>query len=97
LTDADLAKVGGLGINLVCDFRSAAEKAEEPDRLPATDPPDVAALEIGADSFVVKNLRERVLSGDTEGPSASVSRRTCPRWCTARPARTAPASRRRCC
>jgi len=67
LTDDDLAKLSSLGINLVCDFRSAAEKAEEPDRLPATDPPEVAALEIGAESFVVKDLRERIASGDTEG------------------------------
>jgi len=67
LTDEDLAKVAALGINLVCDFRSAAEKAAEPDRLPATDTPDVLALEIGAESFIVNDLRERIASGDTEG------------------------------
>jgi protein-tyrosine phosphatase len=67
LTDADLARVGSLGIELVCDFRASAEKASEPDRLPAADPPEVAALEIGAESFMVKDLRERIQSGDTEG------------------------------
>ena len=67
LTDADLAKVSGLGIQLVCDFRAAAEKASEPDRLPAADPPEVAALEIGAEGFMVKDLRERIQSGDLEG------------------------------
>lgn len=67
LTDADLATVSGLGIELVCDFRAASEKQSEPDRLPATDPPEVAALEIGAESFIVKGLRERIQSGDTEG------------------------------
>lgn len=67
LTDSDLAKVSGLGIRLVCDFRAAAEKESEPDRLPASDPPAVAALEIGAESFMVKDLRERIQSGDTDG------------------------------
>ncbi len=67
LTDADLATVSGLGVELVCDFRAASEKQSEPDRLPATDPPEVAALEIGAESFIVKGLRERIQSGDTEG------------------------------
>ena len=67
LTDADLEKVSGLGINLVCDFRSAPEKAEEPDRLPASDPPEVAELEIGVEGFVVNDLRERIRSGNTEG------------------------------
>jgi protein-tyrosine phosphatase len=64
LTDDDLEKVGALGINLVCDFRSAPEKEEEPDRLPAVDPPAVAELEIGVDGFMVNDLRERIMSGD---------------------------------
>lgn len=34
LSDADLDKLRALGIKLVCDFRSAEEKAEAPDRLP---------------------------------------------------------------
>ncbi|MBM4383220.1 MAG: tyrosine-protein phosphatase [Deltaproteobacteria bacterium] len=67
LTDSDLEKVSALGINLVCDFRSAPEKAEEPDRLPANDPPAVAELEIGVDGFMVNDLRERIMSGDIEG------------------------------
>jgi protein-tyrosine phosphatase len=67
LTEDDLAKVGGLGINLVCDFRSEPEKADEPDRLPAIDTPKVLALPIGVDGFMVNDLRERLMSGDTAG------------------------------
>lgn len=67
LTDADLEKVAGLGLRLVCDFRSPAEKEAEPDRLPASSPPAVADLAIGAENFMVKDLRERISSGDLEG------------------------------
>lgn len=67
LTDADLEKVAKLGIKLVCDFRAPAEKQADPDRLPAENPPQVAALEIGAENFMVKDLRERIRSGDLEG------------------------------
>jgi protein-tyrosine phosphatase len=67
LTDSDLEKVEGLGLNLVCDFRAQAEKVAEPDRLPVQDPPAVAELAIGAESFMVKDLRERISSGDLEG------------------------------
>lgn len=67
LTDADLKKVAGLGLKLVCDFRSQHEKEAEPDRLPAENPPAVADLAIGAENFMVKDLRERIGSGDLEG------------------------------
>ncbi len=67
LTDADLEKLAALGIKLVCDFRAPAEKQADPDRLPAENPPQVAALEIGAENFMVKDLRERIQSGDLEG------------------------------
>lgn len=67
LTDADLAKVSGLGIKLVCDFRTDPEKQDEPDRLPAANLPAVAALPIGAESFLVKDLRARIRSGDLAG------------------------------
>lgn len=67
LTDADLEKVASLGLRLVCDFRSQAEKEAEPDRLPAEAPPAVADLAIGAESFMVKDLRERISSGNLEG------------------------------
>jgi protein-tyrosine phosphatase len=67
LTDADLARVSELGLELVCDFRAESEKRAEPDRLPAADPPDVAALPIGAESFLVENLRERIRTGELEG------------------------------
>jgi len=67
LTDADVEKLAGLGLELVCDFRSPVEKEAEPDRLPAQDPPAVADLAIGAESFMVKDLRERIGSGDLEG------------------------------
>jgi protein-tyrosine phosphatase len=67
LTESDLAKVSKLGIRLVCDFRSAPERQAEPDRLPTANPPAVAELPIGAESFMVKDLRERIASGDLEG------------------------------
>jgi len=66
LTDADLEKVDALGIRLVCDFRGPDERAEEPDRLPATDPPAVAELEIVDASFSATTLRERISSGDLD-------------------------------
>ncbi|MGH7289213.1 MAG: tyrosine-protein phosphatase [Myxococcota bacterium] len=66
LTDADLATLSRLGIKLVCDFRSAPEKAEEPDRLPAESPPQVAELPIFDESFSPSAFRERLMSGDLE-------------------------------
>jgi protein-tyrosine phosphatase len=67
LTDADLEKVAKLGIKLVCDFRSPQEKEAEPDRLPAENPPSVLDVGIGAEGFMVKDLRERISSGKLEG------------------------------
>lgn len=67
LTDADLAKLHELGIKLVCDFRSAEEKAEEPDRLPAEDPPTVAELPIFDESFSPAEFRKRLSAGDLGG------------------------------
>jgi protein-tyrosine phosphatase len=64
LTDADLERIRSMGIRLVCDFRSPEEKAEEPDRLPADDPPGVAALPIFDESFSPSDLRERFSAGD---------------------------------
>jgi len=64
LTDADLDHVQSLGLRLVCDFRSSEEKAEAPDRLPAEDPPAVAALPIFDESFSPSGLREKLTSGD---------------------------------
>jgi len=66
LTDADLEKVAALGIRLVCDFRGPDERAEEPDRLPAIDPPAVAELEIVDASFSATALREQIGSGDLD-------------------------------
>ena len=64
LTDADLHRLHELGIKLVCDFRSAEEKAEEPDRLPAESPPQVAELPIFDDSFSPAKFREKLASGE---------------------------------
>lgn len=66
LTDEDLEKVEALGIRLVCDFRGADERAQEPDRLPASRPPAVAELEISDPSFSSTALRERITSGNLE-------------------------------
>lgn len=67
LTDADLEKVAELGIHLICDFRGPDEREEEPDRLPAVNPPRVAELEIWDPSFSADSFREKLESGDTGG------------------------------
>jgi len=64
LSDADLARLRGLGIKLVCDFRSPAEKASEPDRLPSENPPAMLELPILDESFSPAALREKITSGD---------------------------------
>jgi protein-tyrosine phosphatase len=72
LSDADLETFAALGIRLVCDFRSPEEKAEEPDRLPASSPPAVAELEIFDESFSPKRLREAISSGELGDDPGSV-------------------------
>lgn len=64
LTDADLEKLAGLGLRLVCDFRGPEEWREEPDRLPADPAPEVAHLEIWDPSFSSKGFRDAL--GDSE-------------------------------
>ena len=66
LTDADLERLRALGLRLVCDFRSSEEKDEAPDRLPAADPPAVAALPIFDASFSPSGLREQLTSGELD-------------------------------
>jgi protein-tyrosine phosphatase len=63
LTDADLAQLHGLGLKLVCDFRSPEEKAEEPDRLPAERTPELVELPIFDESFSPVAFREKITSG----------------------------------
>ena len=67
LSRSDLETLSGLGIRLVCDFRSPAEVAEAPDRLPASNPPEVLALPIFDEDTFQDELRERIQSGDLEG------------------------------
>ncbi|MBW2244203.1 MAG: tyrosine-protein phosphatase [Deltaproteobacteria bacterium] len=66
LTDDDVTKMGELGIKLVCDFRTAEEKAEAPDRLPSDPTPEVLELEIGVEGAKMNELQGRILSGDLE-------------------------------
>lgn len=66
LTDEDVERFSALGIRLVCDFRGAEEKAEEPDRLPALSPPRVVEFEISDPSFSPSMLRQRITNGGTE-------------------------------
>lgn len=63
LSDADLDRIRALGIKLVCDFRSAEEKAEDPDRLPAADAPELLELPILDESFSPSAFREQITSG----------------------------------
>lgn len=44
LTDADVARLGGLGLRTVCDFRAQAERERWPNRLPSGAPPRVLGL-----------------------------------------------------
>jgi len=66
LSDGDLEVLSELGIRLVCDFRSPDERAEQPDRLPANDPPAVAELGIYDDSFDPNAIREAIVSGELD-------------------------------
>lgn len=67
LSDDDLETVAGLGIKLICDFRSPLEVEEAPDRLPATNPPELLALPILDEGTFQDELRERITSGNLEG------------------------------
>ncbi|MCP3985019.1 MAG: tyrosine-protein phosphatase [bacterium] len=67
LTDDDVTAMGELGIKLVCDFRSAEEKAEAPDRLPSDPAPEVMELPISVEGADLNVLKDRILSGDLEG------------------------------
>jgi protein-tyrosine phosphatase len=63
LSDADLDYLALLGLRLVCDFRSDAERGDSPDRLPSPAPltASLAISDPGVDPF---ELRERILSGN---------------------------------
>jgi protein-tyrosine phosphatase len=67
LTDADLEYLDALGIRLVCDFRSPAEREAAPDRLPTLNPPRVIQPAIYAIGVDPQEMQERILSGDLEG------------------------------
>jgi protein-tyrosine phosphatase len=67
LTPADVEVVRQLGLQLVCDFRSAGERAEQPDRLPAQNPPDVLHLPIHDDAIDPADLGARIRAGQIDG------------------------------
>lgn len=67
LSDDDVEYLDDLGINLVCDFRSPAEREDSPDRLPTEDPPEVLQAEIYTPGVDPKELQDRIISGDLEG------------------------------
>ena len=66
LTDRDLERLAELDLALICDFRGPDEWQAEPDRLPATDPPEIAHLEIWDPSFSADGLREAFSEADPE-------------------------------
>jgi len=68
LSDADLTTIEELGIDLVCDFRSAAERVREPSRLPERLGARVRELDIlpGA-SFGAREEVVALLSGMRSG------------------------------
>jgi protein-tyrosine phosphatase len=65
-TDTDLEYLQQLGLNTLVDFRSSAEKEEEPDRLPQ--PSGFQLVEIptldGGDNSVADEIMARIESGD---------------------------------
>lgn len=68
-TDADLRALEKLNLKTLIDFRSAAEKAEEPNHLP--DPTDFTVIEIptldDGNQAMVKEITERIETGNFEG------------------------------
>lgn len=66
---SDLAYLQQLGLHTMVDFRSSAEKLEEPDRLP--EPPGFTVVEIptldGGDNSVAEEIMARIESGDFSG------------------------------
>jgi protein-tyrosine phosphatase len=66
LTDRDLEYLSHIDLQLVCDFRTPFEREEDPDRLPAESPPQVALLGDSGLSGDIKRLFERIRSGDVE-------------------------------
>jgi protein-tyrosine phosphatase len=64
LADGDLAVFGQLGIRHVFDFRSEAEVAVDPNRLPTEPPVDYLNLPVSRGEFNVMDAIERIRSGD---------------------------------
>lgn len=68
-TDADLQELGKLHLSTLIDFRSAAEKTEEPNRLP--EPPGFAVVDIPlldeGNSAMREEIMARIDSGDFDG------------------------------
>jgi protein-tyrosine phosphatase len=60
LTEADLGKLAALNINLVCDLRTAPERADQPNRLP--DSMQNLALSIFSDKEVAVNPLQLLLN-----------------------------------
>ena len=64
LSDRDLSYLKRLGVALVCDFRSRAEREEDADRLPTGVRTEV--LEIADDTLAPGRLHKRLLTGDLD-------------------------------
>ncbi len=64
MDQSDLDLMAGLGLATVMDFRSPAERAEAPDRLPAQEPAiEYRSLSLTDPAVDVEALRHRVFSG----------------------------------
>jgi protein-tyrosine phosphatase len=68
LTDADLTKLDGLGIKLVCDLRAPSEIAVEPDRVPGG--AETLRVPIADDSVDPEVVKKQVLAGDVSSLGA---------------------------
>jgi protein-tyrosine phosphatase len=63
LTGDDIRYLTGLGIQLVCDFRSAAERAREPDREIGAGDTETAELTIAVEGVDPGAMQERIRTG----------------------------------
>lgn len=63
LTSRDLEYLSGLGVRLVCDFRSEGERTRQPDRTPTSPAPDFAFLPVSVVGVDPVAMREKIRTG----------------------------------
>jgi protein-tyrosine phosphatase len=66
LTDRDLDDFSGLGIRLVCDFRSDQEIAKQPNRLPSHNPPPQINVAVQGTGLLPGEIETAIRSGNPD-------------------------------